>query len=83
MPAIDGIYLTVAGEQPAVVRTVVDTQTGGAQLDPLAPGGSRIVALGIERDGLRNGWLTLNASMLDETTGEAWAGVYLTRSRRR
>lgn len=83
VPAIDGIYLTVAGEQPAVVRTVVDTQTGGAQLDPLAPGGSRIVALGIERDGLRNGWLTLNASMLDETTGEAWAGVYLTRSRLR
>lgn len=75
VPAIDGIYLTVAGEQPAVVRTVVDTQTGGAQLDPLAPGGSRIVALGIERDSLRNGWLTLNASMLDPVTGEAWAGV--------
>ena len=37
----------------------------------------------LEEEILRNGWLTLNASMLDPVTGDAWAGVYLTRSRKR
>lgn len=36
-----------------------------------------IVALSIERDGFRNGWLAVSASMADAENG--WAGVYLTQ----
>ena len=36
-----------------------------------------IVALSIERDGFRNGWLAVSASMADAESG--WAGVYLTQ----
>jgi hypothetical protein len=47
-------------------------------LDAQAPAGSLVSAIGIERDGLRNGRLALTASMLNQVTGEAWAGIYLT-----
>lgn len=36
-----------------------------------------IVALSIERDSFRNGWLAVSASMADAENG--WAGVYLTQ----
>ena len=38
----------------------------------------RVTSVGIERDGLRNGWLAVAASMGDEEN--SWAGVYLTRT---
>ena len=63
-------------EHPATI--VVSTQTAGTDLDAQAPAGSLVSAIGIERDGLRNGRLALAASMLNETTGEAWAGIYMT-----
>ena len=58
-------------------------------VDPEAPAGAVISALGIERDGFRGNWLAVNVSMLvpvteaaaaaggeesEEETG--WAGVY-------
>jgi hypothetical protein len=60
----------------------------GALVDPEAPAGAVISALGIERDGFRGNWLAVNVSMLvptepaaaaggeesEEETG--WAGVY-------
>jgi hypothetical protein len=60
----------------------------GSILDPEAPDGAVISALGIERDGFRGDWLAVNVSMLlppevaaaaggeesEEETG--WAGVY-------
>jgi hypothetical protein len=61
----------------------------GAVLDPEAPAGAVISALGIERDGFRGNWLAINVSMLvpsaevaaaaageesEEETG--WAGIY-------
>ena len=61
----------------------------GAMVDPEAPAGAVISALGIERDGFRGNWLAVNVSMLvpsaeataaaggeesDEETG--WAGIY-------
>ena len=42
-----------------------------------------MTSVGLERDGLRNGWLSIAASMLDPVTGESWAGVYLTRTDRK
>ena len=64
----------------------------GAMVDPEAPAGAVITALGIERDGFRGNWLAVNVSMLvasdvataaaggeesEEDTG--WAGVYVAR----
>jgi hypothetical protein len=61
----------------------------GAMVDPEAPTGAVISALGIERDGFRGNWLAINVSMLvpsaevtaaadggesEEETG--WAGIY-------
>jgi hypothetical protein len=60
----------------------------GAMVDPEAPDGAVISALGIERDGFRGNWLAVNVSMLvagdtlaaaageesEEDTG--WAGIY-------
>jgi hypothetical protein len=61
----------------------------GATVDPAAPDGAVISALGIERDGFRGNWLAVNVSMLvpsvavtaaadgeesEEETG--WAGIY-------
>lgn len=48
----------------------------GEMLDPEALG-LPIVALSIERDSFRNGWLAISASMADAENG--WAGVYLTQ----
>jgi hypothetical protein len=84
-PVVDGIYLaTVAtdGKTAPSITTLAETGMPGRQLDPAAPENSAIVALGIEREGLRNGWLAIVASMLDSATSESWAGIYLTRTRR-
>lgn len=74
---IDGIYLTQVPSSPSVIRTVVETGMAGDMIDPMAAG-MPVIALGIERDGLRNGWLAIAASMANENTG--WAGVYVTRT---
>jgi hypothetical protein len=73
------------GEMMSLLRTG-DT---GTMVDPEAPDGAVISALGIERDGFRGNWLAVNVSMLvpsaevtaaaageesEEETG--WAGVY-------
>jgi hypothetical protein len=78
--------------QPSRVGDLVPLlRTGdlGALVDPEAPAGAVISALGIERDGFRGNWLAVNVSMLvpgaeaaaaaggeesEEETG--WAGVY-------
>lgn len=82
VPEVDGVYLTLAPGLPPVYRTVVETTAPATQLDPAAPAGAKVTTVGIERDGLRGGWLAISASMLDPLTSESWAGVYLTRSRR-
>jgi hypothetical protein len=65
------------------------TGDSGAMVDPEAPAGAVVSALGIERDGFRGNWLAINVSMLvpstdvtaaaegeesEEETG--WAGIY-------
>ena len=64
----------------------------GAMVDPEAPAGAVVSALGIERDGFRGNWLAVNVSMLvpgagitaaaggeasEDETG--WAGIYAAR----
>jgi hypothetical protein len=77
----DGLYLANLGGPRPGITTLVETGTPGTELDPMAPAGAVVTTFGIERDGLRNGWLAITASMLDEVTGEAWAGVYVRRTR--
>jgi hypothetical protein len=93
----------IENEQALVLRDVKPSGRGelmpllrtgdpGAMVDPEAPAGAVITALGIERDGFRGNWLAVNVSMLvgsdvataaaggeesDEDTG--WAGVYVAR----
>jgi hypothetical protein len=73
------------GELVALLRT----GDLGATVDPEAPAGAVITALGIERDGFRGNWLAINVSMLvpgaefaaaaagEESEDETgWAGIY-------
>ena len=77
----DGVIGIYAGEGPGTgtaIGTVVDTTTPGTSVDPQAPAGSLVTALGVERDGFRGGHLALSVSMLDAATAESWAGIYET-----
>jgi hypothetical protein len=93
-------YDGIENEQSLLLRDVKPKQVGhlvpllrtgdlGANLDPEAPAGAVVSALGIERDGFRGNWLAINVSMLvpsteataaaageesEEETG--WAGIY-------
>ena len=58
------------------VVTLLEEGMDGSLVDPAAAG-MAITSLGIERDGFRNGWLAINASMANADAG--WAGVYITR----
>ena len=72
---VDGIYLADATS----MVTLVDTTMDGRMLDPEAPDGSTISALGIEREGLRSNWLAITAAMLEPLSGESMAGIYVSR----
>ena len=67
-----GLYLSTGSD----LATIAETGMNGSLLDPMAAG-LPITSLGIERDGYRNGWLTINASMANADTG--WAGIYIAR----
>ncbi|WP_050779950.1 hypothetical protein [Crocosphaera chwakensis] len=71
----DGIYIQLGRNLP--LTTVVETGMDGSLLDPEAAG-LPITSLAIEREGLRNGWLSIAASMRNEE--ESWAGIYVTRT---
>lgn len=74
--SVDGIYAS-QGPRPSAFSTLLDTNTSGIAVDPMAPAASKIVSLGIEREGYRYGWLTVTASMLDPLTSESWGGIYI------
>lgn len=46
-------------------------------VDPQAPAGSVVTAVGVERDGFRKCRLVANASFVNETTTDSWAGLYI------
>jgi hypothetical protein len=79
---VDGIYLNKAPGKSRIV-TILDTTMDGRVLDPEAPAGSTITELGLEREGLRGGWLAINASMGVEGGEEedGMAGIYITKVR--
>lgn len=67
--------------QPALVTIAEVRATPGTAIDPLAPAGSLVTALGVERDGFRNGNLAITASMTyvdpsDPAVSVGWAGIY-------
>ena len=72
---VDGIYMYRNSWAPFV--KVVELGSSGTAIDPLAPTGSVVTALGIERDGFREGYLSIAASMLEPVTSAGWAGVYV------
>ncbi len=72
-----GIYSRV-GLDP--IQPVVVVGQDAATIDPAAPAGAAVSAVGLERDGFRNCVLAINASFLNATTSESWAGVYATPS---
>lgn len=76
---VDGIYLERGPGRSRLV-TVLDTTMDGQALDPEAPAGSTVTALGLEREGLRGDWLAITASMgvEGESEEEGMAGVYVT-----
>lgn len=82
---VQGIYLS-SGPRPSLDahRTIMETGNDGTLIDPEAPAGSGVTALGIERDGFRLPNLVLTSSMLapdptDPTKTIGWAGIYLTK----
>ncbi len=73
-----GIYLAT-GAKPSLDahQTIIDTTTDGTTIDPEAPSGVAVTAVGIERDGFRNGRLAINASMANADATLSWAGIYV------
>lgn len=72
--SVDGIYMYRNKWAPFV--TVAEIGSSGTAIDPHAPLGSKVSALGIERDGFREGYMSITASMLEPITSTGWAGVY-------
>lgn len=71
--SVSGIYgVPFTGGSLGTVFKVIATGDPMTTLDAAAPAGSAITSVSIEREGLRNGWLTLTASSAD------WAGAYAT-----
>jgi hypothetical protein len=56
---------------------VIEVGNFVAQLDASAPADSTALSVGIEREAIRNGWVTLTVSTIN-SAGESWAGVYAT-----
>lgn len=79
---IDAIYLA-RGPGRSSRTVLLDTTMHGRSLDPQAPPESRIVELGLEREGFRGKWLAISAKMGVEGAEEEddMAGVYVTRIR--
>lgn len=79
--AVSGIYLAESrGASRVSTLTLLETGWDGTVLDPAAVDPDTgetlpIMGLAVEREGFRNGWLAVTASMGTEEAG--WAGIYL------
>lgn len=56
---------------------VLEVGNFAAKIDASAPAGSTVSSIGIEREAIRNGWVTLTVSTINPA-GDSWAGVYVT-----
>lgn len=72
---VDGLYARTWTSGNLI--TVLDTTMTGRSVDPAAPDGSRVTAIGLERDGFRGSKVAITASMLNEVTTASWAGIYI------
>lgn len=72
---IFGLYLAKALSDP-LLQPFAEKGDDGSLIDPDATG-MPITALGIERDGFRNGWLAIPPRHRNDE--ESMAGVYVTR----
>ena len=77
---VDGLYLRKDALTFSPLVTVAQILGSGTAIDPEAPANSIITAVGIERDGFREGRIAITASMVyeDPLTSIGWAGIYLT-----
>lgn len=75
--AVDGLYVKRLNSTSSALITALDTTMDGRLVDPSAPAGSLVSAIGVERDGFRGRWLSITASMLNAQTTASWAGVYV------
>ena len=80
--ALDGLYLREGTVFQLPLKVIAEIGvTPGTSLDPLAPAGSLVSSVGVERDGFRNGRLAITASMLyvdpiDPKITASWGGIY-------
>lgn len=75
---VNGIYLAQSSDLSRI-QTVLETTFQGIDIDAEdAPAGSYISTVGMERDGLRSDQLVISTSMLNSTTTESNAGIYIT-----
>ncbi len=71
----DGLFGLHLYDGQNLLTALVRQGDDGGVIDPMAAG-LPVTALGIERDGFRNGWLAISSSM---TNGEtSMAGIYVT-----
>ena len=81
--ALEGLYLREGLTNGLPLQTVAEVSTtSGTSIDPLAPAGSFVSAVGVERDGFRGGRLSVTLSMLyvdplDPENTLSWAGIYV------
>lgn len=76
--AAAGIYgNSLSGGAFGSVFKVLEMGDAMAAVDPAAPANSTISSLGMERESLRAGWLTMTISSLDPSA-VGWAGIYAT-----
>ncbi|HEU4662775.1 MAG TPA: hypothetical protein VFS55_01960 [Dokdonella sp.] len=79
-----GIYLRDAATVQKALATVAEVgTTDGQSIDPLAPAGSFVSNVGLEREGFRQGQLAVTLSMLyvdpvDPEVTSSWGGIYVT-----
>jgi hypothetical protein len=59
------------------VVPVIEVGNLVGRLDASAPPDATVSSVGIEREGVRSGWVTLTVSAINPA-GESWAGVYAT-----
>jgi hypothetical protein len=80
----EGIYLREGPMYQKALTTVAEVgTTAGQSVDPLAPAGSLISTVGLERDGFRKGHLAVALGMLyvdpvDPEITSSWGGIYVT-----
>ncbi len=73
-----GIYgSALSGSGMGPVFKVVALGDPMSAIDPAAPAGSTVSSVGLEREALRGGWLSLTVSSLNPAL-ESWAGIYVT-----